>query len=80
MWDLRIKTKLLQLHQLQRNDNLDQQSLHERQHELENNLSDLENLNSQSFLKKRKDMMASKKEEDMMASLLKFRRTKEELT
>ena len=51
MWDLHIRIKLLQLHQLQSTNNPNHQSLHEPQ-ETENNPTDLENLYPQTCFKK----------------------------
>ena len=77
MWDLHIKMKLLQPHHLQSSNNPINQSLQENQQELENNLTDLENLYRQTCLKKREDVMVSNKHQE---TLLKFQRTKEELS
>ena len=52
MWDLNIRKKLLQPHQLQSTNNPNHQSLHKHQQETENNPTILENPCSQTWLKK----------------------------
>ena len=52
MWDLHIRMKLLQSHQLQSTNNPNHQSLHKHQQETENNKTDLKNLYPQTCLKK----------------------------
>ena len=52
MWDLHFKMKLLQPHHLKRANNPKPRLLHEHQKETENNPTDLENLYTQTCLKK----------------------------
>ena len=80
MSDLHTKMKLLQPYHLQSIDNLNQQSLHEHQHETENSPTDLENLYTQTCLKKEGGCDGFKQTAWNSEVLLKFQRTKKELT